>query len=158
VCFLVNISIIEKIEAKILSAYHIPKTSWCEKVKGVHFVMEACLITLYFFEIVNDLDKTIDVILSLFFWGMIFFFSFGFLSIKVFIILAFNSHIFILMMWFIFNSKRRPSRIFRIFCISTLEICRDGFKWTFISFLCRLIHWILQVWWLNQKFIHKRLD
>lgn len=44
----------EEIVTVVLCANHVPETGRCQAMKRIHFILKACLITVNFFQIVND--------------------------------------------------------------------------------------------------------
>lgn len=59
---IVWISIIEEIETEIFSTDYIPEANGCQQVIGIHFIMEVCFFTIYFFQIINNLYKPFHIV------------------------------------------------------------------------------------------------
>lgn len=83
------ISTPKEIKAKVLGAHCKPERSRGHKIIRVHFIMEACFVTVDFFEVINDLDEALEVIFfsgrqsSLLVFASLTFIFFFFSSIRI---------------------------------------------------------------------------
>ncbi len=139
----------EKVVAVVLSTYHVPKTRCCKTVIWVHLVLETCLITVNFFQIIYDFYVRLDLI---FLFGCVC----SFLRLRlIFLNLAFRSLLFIndSLIYFGSSAASWTSWVSLTSLILILKAFFIGLNWWNVIILtfvregilrARLTHWIIK--------------
>ena len=71
---------IKKIITEVLGTNEKPEARGSEEIIWIHFIVKGCLVTLNFFEVINDLHITFNIVL--FFLNQHFLLDFGFFVFK----------------------------------------------------------------------------